>query len=103
MAEAKALELREGARIGLKVTVYEDTDEKGTKGVKRLLHDANGRKIQTRVEDGQRFVQRVLFYPFPAGMARDPITGKEAVALNPTQLGHAIGEWSKDIALLKEN
>lgn len=103
MADAKALELKEGARIGLKVTVYEDTDEGGKKGVKRLLKDANGRKVQTRAEDGQRFVQRLLFYPFPMGLSKDPITGKEPVVMNAQQLGHSIGEWAKEVEVLKAN
>ena len=96
MAEGKALEMKEGARIAVWVTVYE---EKG----KRELHDANGRKVQTRTEDGQRFVQRVLVYPFPAGMAQDPITKKPALSLTPQQIGHAVGEWGREIDEVKAN
>ncbi len=96
MADGKALELKEGARIAVVSTVYE---EKG----KRELKDANGRKVQTRTEDGQRFVQRVLVYPFPAGLVQDPITGKPASELTPQQIGHAVGEWGREIAELKAN
>lgn len=106
MAEGAALELKEGARIGLSVTVYEDDGKDETGKVtrpQRLLKDANGRKVQTRTEDGKRFVQRVLFYPFPAGMVKDPITGKEPAALNATQMGHSIGEWVKEVEQLKAN
>ncbi len=115
MADGKALELKEGARIAVVSTVYEEMDKDGKKGQKRLFkvsptdpkkaESDSGKQIviQTRTEDGSRFVQRTLLYPFPAGLAADPMTGKEAAKLSPQQLGHAIGEWLKELELLNTN
>lgn len=107
MADAtqKVFELKDGARIVVETTLYEDLDKNGNG---RKLHDhtdGNGkvlRKVQTRAEDGQRFVKRSLVYPFPAGLIKDEFTGKEPVAMTAAQLGHSIGEWFKDIEALRE-
>jgi len=107
MADGKALELKEGARIDVSVTVYEDIKTKDASGrvtEGKTLHDANGRKVQTRAEDGQRFVRRVLMYPFPAGLIDDPLTGKKAAEnMTAQQIGHALNEWLKEVEALKAN
>ena len=58
----KVFELREGARIVVESTLYEDLDKNGN-GRKLHDHTVDGkvaRKVQTRAEDGQRFVKRSL-------------------------------------------
>ena len=101
MADGKALELREGARILVESTVYEDLDKDGNG---KKLHDANGRKVQTRAEDGQRFVAVKYAYPFPSGFASDPFTGKPASEnQTPQAITHALTEWVKEVEQLQAN
>src|SRR5208283_5346551 len=84
-------------------TVWEELDKAGN-GRKLADCVTTGRKVQTRTEDGARFVRRLLLYPFPAGLVEDPITLKPAEEKQTTaQMAHALGEWLKEIEQLQAN
>ena len=104
-AEHRAVELMEGARVRVDVTVYEDTVG-NAKGEKRLFVEnpvfhGKERPIQSRVEDGKRYITIPFCYPFPAGLIEDPWTKKPAVTMSPSELGVAIGHWLKQVDELK--
>jgi len=78
------IELKEGARIEITVSVREDTKEG------RLLKD--GPRVV--VIDGKRIARRTMYYPFPQGFAEDPLSGKPAdVTMNHATMTKAITEW----------
>lgn len=95
VADANAVRLVEGARVLVQCTVNENKAEGA------ILKDAPY-KVQTRADGGERYIQRNLVYPFPAGLIDDPFTGKKGVEnMTPQQLAQAIEAWGKQIELLK--
>jgi|SRR5581483_1440448 hypothetical protein len=96
VASNNAVVLKEGARILVQITVFEDK-EKG-----RTLKEGKY-PIRTRADDGKRYIQRSLVYPFPMGLIEDPFTKKPAVDMTPDQLAASVAQWSKDIEALRQS
>lgn len=104
MADVKAVELVEGARIIVKCTVNENL-EKG-----RRLNDAkamrNGKSLIRSVTEKdtgkvERWIERQMPYPFPAGLIQDPLTKKPArTDMTPADIAKAVADWQKQLELL---
>lgn len=100
MAEnAKAVELYEGARIGIKSTIYEDP--KSGRLFKADLDEDLGKRVKTRTVGGKKYLTKTLVFPFPPGLVEDPLTKRPATEMSPQELTLAIEHWLKTVAAVK--
>lgn len=100
MAEG-SVELVEGARIVLKITINETLEG----DVVRKFNEAAEKsgRILTKKDTGERYMNRKLPYPFPAGLIADPLTGKPArTDMTTADIGKAIAAWLSQIDQLRK-